>query len=496
MATKPITLPRQWADAAVYTTGPFIGQPGKVAASVGVASEGHRPGALFPTAAEHENYQQNQITSWIRDWLFFGNDAGVQNAHIVETDAGGRAGLWGLDVDAAADEVAATFTNLGVTLPTVLGTNISGGTVFQADIGNSTGTGFGGTIGAGNATLYYGGMFGSPANARAYYASADAATSGICFVIEHAGTASAMRIIHSGSPGSNGALYVEATSGNSRAIHARGNGTGRAFYGQSGTSASAVAYEAFLNANDGTGFYCQTPLASTSAARAMRAEARGSARGLEATAVSGDAISANATGTGGAALYFIGRATDPTNTFNGRVDYNTTSKTLVIADQDAANYRDAWASRGGLIVGADVDNIATNNNSAVYTQACALVLTGQSAPHRASSVMLLRFECEARTTIGGVNTVDVLIEDADTPGVGPSGGTIIEQRSGVGILSTSGYLLSVATTSWQRSIVLTVQYTVPSAGDRTFYAYVKTATANGIQVRDAALVPYGSIDAP
>lgn len=495
MATKPITLPRQWASNAVYTTGPFIGQPGKVAASVGVAAEGHRPGAADPTAAEHENYQQERITAWIRDWLFLGNDAGVQNAHIVETAADGRAGLWGLDVDAAADEVSATFTNLGVTLPTVLGTNISGGTVYQADIGNSTGTGFGGTTGSGNATLYYGGMFGSPANARAYYASADATTSGICFVIEHAGTASAMRIIHSGSPGSNGALYVEATSGNSRAVHARGNGTGRAFYGASGSSAGAVAYEAFLNANDGTGFYCQTPVASTSGGRAMRAEARGDARGLEATATSGDAISASSTGTGGAALYFIGRATDPTNTFNGRVDFNTTTGTIVIADQNAAEYRDAWTSRGGSVIGYDDAGVLTNNSSAVYVTACTLSLADTNAPRRAGRTILLRFSFSARTVISGVNTLDIRIRDT-TAGV-----TILE-NAGVGIAATSGYRIpgiewsggaAIASSGWCPPSVIEVAYVVPVAGNRTFVAEFKTATANGVQIRNPLLAPFGLI---
>ena len=56
MATKPSTSPRLWGTNALYTTGPFIGQPGKVDPGVGVAAEGHRPGAAFPTPAEFKGF--------------------------------------------------------------------------------------------------------------------------------------------------------------------------------------------------------------------------------------------------------------------------------------------------------------------------------------------------------------------------------------------------------------------------------------------------------
>ena len=55
MATKPTTLPRVWAVAGVYATGPFIGSVSNSDPGAGIAGEGHRPGSLWPTAAEHEN---------------------------------------------------------------------------------------------------------------------------------------------------------------------------------------------------------------------------------------------------------------------------------------------------------------------------------------------------------------------------------------------------------------------------------------------------------
>ena len=104
MATKPVTLPQAWGVGPNWTTGPFIGSPVKSDPGVGIAADGHRPGSNFPTAAEHENFQQFQVTKWVRDWLFAGSSLGLPDAHIVETNATGRATLHGLDVDNNNDE--------------------------------------------------------------------------------------------------------------------------------------------------------------------------------------------------------------------------------------------------------------------------------------------------------------------------------------------------------------------------------------------------------
>ncbi len=112
MATKPLTIPNRWASDALYSSGPFIGDVCKVDPGAGVAGEGHRPGSLLPTAAEHENYQQNQVTTWVIDWLSLGSSAGASDAHIVETDAAGRTALTGLVVDDPVDEGAVEITGV------------------------------------------------------------------------------------------------------------------------------------------------------------------------------------------------------------------------------------------------------------------------------------------------------------------------------------------------------------------------------------------------
>src|SRR5688572_32336253 len=127
MATKPSSTPEIWASNALYTTGPFIGLSSKAVPAPAVAAEGHRPGSAFPTPAEYENSQQNLITTWIKSWLSLGSSAGAADAHVVETNAAGRATLHGLTVNDLVNEVAVLLTGVGVLTPAVLVTNTSGG---------------------------------------------------------------------------------------------------------------------------------------------------------------------------------------------------------------------------------------------------------------------------------------------------------------------------------------------------------------------------------
>jgi hypothetical protein len=82
-------------------------------------------------------------------------------------------------------------------------------------------------------------------------------------------------------------------------------------------------------------------------------------------------------------------------------------------------------------------------------------------------------------------TLDVLIRDE-------TAGTDLVLRSGPGGGVDAGYYLSASTTRWQRSIVLDREVTIPSAGDRTWAAYVKLGEAGpNILIRDAVLTADG-----
>ena len=135
MATKPVTYPNIWDSSGIYTTGPFIGSVSIVDPGVGVAGEGHRPGSLYPTAAEHENYQQFQLTTWVTTWLALGSSAGAADAHILETDSVGRFRAVGARFVDAVDETVLDITGANTLVPAVFVT--SAATSYQANMGNN-----------------------------------------------------------------------------------------------------------------------------------------------------------------------------------------------------------------------------------------------------------------------------------------------------------------------------------------------------------------------
>ena len=89
MPIKPTDLPLPWATDVNYTTGPFPGDPTKDPPPLAVAAEGHRPGAAFPTTAEHQNWQQYANTAFTLEWVNLGTFNPDADAHIVETDING-----------------------------------------------------------------------------------------------------------------------------------------------------------------------------------------------------------------------------------------------------------------------------------------------------------------------------------------------------------------------------------------------------------------------
>ena len=133
MATKPATLPEQWASNAVYTTGPFIGLGNKVFPAI--APDGHRPGAADPTAAEYQNYQQHWSDAWVRDWLANGSAVAGTDTHIVETDANGRTEQRGFDITEVVDQTVANWTAVNTIVPAFILTTGGGGGMQVNDPG-------------------------------------------------------------------------------------------------------------------------------------------------------------------------------------------------------------------------------------------------------------------------------------------------------------------------------------------------------------------------
>jgi hypothetical protein len=496
MATKPATAPRRWGTNPLYTTGPFIGQPGKVDPGIGVAAEGHRPGAAFPTPAEFENYQQDRITNWVTDWLRLGAFDPDPDAHLVETDATGRAGVHGLDVINTVDEIAVNISGVNTFVPTVLATCATGATVFQADIGTSSGTGFSCSVqGAG---------VGSAFNATLTTSSTGAAglrvtglnTGAVGVDIDFTGGAGLPFRITNGANNTRAAFIDSLGSVTAMGLDVRVGGFSAAIQATGGPG-GGNAVRAFQQGGTGYAVYATTSATATSAARAVRAVASGAATGLEAVAASSigaDNAAVRASVTGGFAsseLHFVGRAGDSTTTSAGRVNQNTTTGTLTISDPYVGEQKDFHASRGGLALGCGANNSATNtnNNSAAYTTAAILNLVGLNAPRRAGVKVVLRFSCSAgrTSTVNPTGIIDFqLIDVTANPGVH------IFRRQGAGNLVGAGYILTENSLGWQKCITFDFEYTIPAAGDRIFHCEFKPSTTDGVIIRDPVLTPLGA----
>ena len=496
MATKPLTSPRLWGTNAAYTTGPFIGQPGKVDPGVGVAAEGHRPGSNFPTPAEYENYQQNRLTDWVTNWVRLGTFSPDATAHLVETDGTGRAGVHGLDVINGANETAVNITSASVLAPAVLATCTTGGSVIQADFGNTAGIGFSATCLTQPGTCYSATLTGTSSLGAGLRVTTDVACAAPAIVINYNGIGRGVRLTNTGP--NTQAFYIDSNASTTAiGLDVQVGGPTPAIQARSGP-VSGPAIRAFLNNVGGLNGYAvhaTTGAASVAAARAGLFAASGAGTGLEASAIGNVAANAALRLTmqagvfSGSELVFTGRSADSTSTGAGRMNLNSATGTITISDVFVGEQKDAHASRGGLTMGPGT-NTATvfNNNTVLYTQATQLTLTGLNAPRRDSVKVTLRFSCEARSPAGQANgIIDVQIFDVT------SGVTVIT-RAGAGVGLGAGYALPAAVAGWQRSIVLAVEYTIPvaGAGDRTFTASIKTSTGFSVEVRDASLIPHGA----
>ena len=485
MATKPSTSPRLWGTNALYTTGPFIGQPGKVDPGVGVAAEGHRPGAAFPTPAEFENYQQNRVTDWVTNWLRLGNSAAALDAHVQETDSLGSAGMAHAFVK---QPDGGTFTeSLLVEAPpgdnklaARLRSDRSAATVLIQNSGSGPGM---------SCTAV--------ANIAAAFAGGDGTAASGAFTSVGFG-ASPGGIVQGGPSGAYGLIGKE-TGGGFGGL--RGEGPTRGVHGvATSTSGSGVRGETAAGALAGTpGVLGVAQNLGTGGAffgtngPGATASASGAGNGLEASAVGN--VSANAAlrltmQAGvftGSELVFTGRGGDSTSTGAGRMNLNTVTGTITVSDVNVGEQKDTHASRGGLAMGPGTQpGIVTNNNTVLYTLATTLTLTGLCAPRRAGVKVTLVFTCDVRTPSATSNGIlDVQIYDF-------TAGVPVVTKSGSGGGPNAGYLLPFGTASWQRSVTLPFEYTIPAAGDRTITALIKTSTGFSVEVRNASIVPHGA----
>ncbi len=120
MPTKPVLTITEWASDATWTIGPKVTNATKADYS-GIAPQGHIPGIDNPSTANEQNDFQNK-GSLVDIWVMAGSALKILEAHIVEADASGCAGIACIDVGGTASgQAPAVFgENTGTTAATIL----------------------------------------------------------------------------------------------------------------------------------------------------------------------------------------------------------------------------------------------------------------------------------------------------------------------------------------------------------------------------------------
>lgn len=112
MATKPLNSTPIFASDEFYTVGPKVGRLTKSTdLGAALATQGNVPGKDFPTAANEDNAWLN-TSSLLTDWLFKGSNQKTTSANVVETDSNGTISASKFDCgDANVTGPAALFRN-------------------------------------------------------------------------------------------------------------------------------------------------------------------------------------------------------------------------------------------------------------------------------------------------------------------------------------------------------------------------------------------------
>ena len=492
MATKPSSQPAVWASNALYTTGPFIGSSSKVVPPAGIAAEGHRPGAAFPTPAEYENDQQNKITA-LCQWVFAGSSTGAADAHIVEVDADGEGQVerWRV-VPANAHSYA-----LYVQAPP------GAGFAIQASGASALGdpTVYTETTGPGAALEAF-----SAAAGTAIVVNHSGTSDGVvvnqpggagdCVTINCAGTGAAL--IVNGGPsmpaaaitGGAAQAAVSAVSGTNAAAAVGALGVGTALgldaSGGSGSPAATGARGSAVHA-DAAGLYGRSAAAASNTGTGVTAEGRGSGAGLRAIAAAFHAaiFQGDTTAPMWAALRLIGANARPTQATAGSIDYSTTEDQLVIGNGLDNAYRAAWTTTGGKATAYTASefgaqNVAQTSGQVNWVVAASCSATDGNAPKVAGRDAVLRFRCTARTmTPGSATWVGVRLL---ANGVTINGSTRVGNTLG---FDGAGFYVE-ASGHWSTPIVFDFEFQ-PSVGDATYSVEIRGITMVETRVRDCSL---------
>ena len=500
MATKPTTRPRLWAINGVYATGPFIGAVSVSDPGNGIAGEGHRPGASFPTAAEHENFQQQQLTTWVSTWLYLGSSAGAADAHIVETNTAGRATVHGANVTNTGNETALLVSSVDPLLPTASFANTAGATIVTAQMGNAAGVGFSAPVGTGAGTGFSATLIGTASGGRGIVASligalfgtygievtADAASVGGGIRSTHAGGGYAMEAV---STGILPAFVASALASSPSAVWISGGSTSALFV-NSGTGAAADAVVATTSNATGYAFRASVSGAATATARGYYASVGGSAIAAEFVSLANHAliVTGDITSPVFGALKITECNARPTNSAAGQLAVVRSAMGVAAQLMESCPEDGGWrgylSTAGGSALSQVYDAPGTTANAfgTWYTATPFAAING-NAPKAAGKV-LVRINLSARSNIEAKDaTLGLRIRDMTAPGA-----PTVWSRFGIGSGDEAGWrLIGTTPTCWTAPMSIMVPITVPAAGGRLWLLEFQTAGPAGIAIRDVSV---------
>lgn len=498
MATKPATTPRVWASSGIYTTGPFIGSPSVADPGIGIAAEGHRPGSSFPTAAEHENSQQFELTTWVATWLALGSSAGAADAHILETDSAGRFGAVGATLVDAVDETCLDITAANTFAPAVNVT--SAATAYQASMGNNAGTGFSAPIGTGAGVGFTSFMSGTAAGGAGLTIDADNASAADCVRLTHDGSGVACLITATGTGfaldvvGSSAALYgARFVGGGLTSLLAEGVGGANGAIVQSGTTAGGIALSSVLRNNTGSALTLSTPGGSTTAARGILASVSGLAAAAEfiSAGYHGAIIAGDATSPVYGALKIEEQNAVPSSFLDNQIarvrpGFGIAPQLMESCLVDAG-WRGFLSTTGGsAFVLGEFTGPTFHNSYGTYSTAVNFSAANGNAPKTAGRKIILRINISARSGTAATDTVlNLRIYDNTAM-------SYVWTRAGTGTGGSAGYrIVGNTDAGWPQPMTIFVPLTIPAVGTRSWTLEFGNAAGAAVWIRDVVVEALG-----
>ena len=451
MPTKPIQS-FVFATGVNYAVGPQAGNPTKIVP--GDTINGLVPGDGVPAA--WMNYMWNICGQW-SGWLLAGSPLAGLDAHLVETDATGKAELAMLELGGTAAGAIALVVNQNTGAPSAAATC------------TNTGAGFGLNASAAGAL----------AAVRGTNTGTGPGVEGLALGTNNDG----MRGVGQGI-GSGGRFVGGATGPGSTCTGGASGGMGSLCTGTV-DGQGLVAYggptapEALLAAatkTDAAGVHGQSAMAATAAGAGVWGEGRGDAPGVRSSAAAGYGVVAetDTTSPTRAPLRKVPQNADPLMAASGDETHRSDLDIpRVFAD---GIWQSPWTTASGHAHGLAAPRTvnATNADAAAYVTLVSVNVAAPYEPRFAGGKLLLL----ASARFGDENStnhhyfVDVQIYDLT------AGAQVWADTITTGAANEDATVNGKAISQWSASI----PYTIPATGARTLLLRFKPNAANGFAV--------------